>query len=75
MNLVRSELLKIRTTSTWWWLALGAFLSIALAFAINAWLVVTALGGDAEERSASAPSRRPRRRRRRTSTPRASTSG
>ncbi|RAO32217.1 ABC transporter permease [Micromonospora zamorensis] len=54
MNLVRSELLKIRTTSTWWWLAIGAFLSIALAFAVNAWLAVTALGGDAEEIGVSA---------------------
>ncbi len=53
MNLVRSELLKIRTTSTWWWLALGAFLSIALAFAFNAWYAVTVLGGDGAEFGAS----------------------
>ncbi|MGC5021578.1 ABC transporter permease [Micromonospora sp. DT47] len=49
MNLVRSELLKIRTTSTWWLLGLGAFLSIVLAFALNAWLAHVALGGNAEE--------------------------
>lgn len=48
MNLVRAELLKIRTTSTWWWLAIGAFVSIVLAFAFNAWLASTVLGGDAE---------------------------
>ncbi|MEW2375356.1 ABC transporter permease [Micromonospora sp. NPDC047812] len=49
MNLVRSELLKIRTTSTWWWLAIAAFLSIALAFAFNAWVANEALSGNAEE--------------------------
>ncbi|MET7746996.1 ABC transporter permease [Micromonospora sp. NPDC005367] len=48
MNLVRAELLKIRTTSAWWWLAIGAFVSIVLAFALNAWLASTVLGGDAE---------------------------
>ncbi|MCM0678990.1 ABC transporter permease subunit [Micromonospora phytophila] len=53
MNLVRSELLKIRTTSTWWWLAIGAFLSLALAFAFNAWYASTVLGGDAETVGAS----------------------
>ncbi|MBM0279778.1 ABC transporter permease [Micromonospora tarensis] len=53
MNLVRAELLKIRTTSTWWWLALGAFLSIALAFAFNAWYAVTVLGGDGGDLGAS----------------------
>ncbi|MEU8185372.1 ABC transporter permease [Micromonospora sp. NPDC049044] len=53
MNLVRAELLKIRTTSTWWWLALGAFLSIALAFAFNAWYAVTVLGGDGGDFGAS----------------------
>ncbi|WBB79407.1 ABC transporter permease subunit [Micromonospora sp. WMMD882] len=46
MNLVRSELLKIRTTSTWWLLALGAFAAVALAFAFNAWLAHTTLSGD-----------------------------
>ncbi|TDC31775.1 ABC transporter permease [Micromonospora sp. KC213] len=48
MNLVRSELLKIRTTNAWWLLALGAFLSLALAFAINTWLAVSSLGGNPE---------------------------
>ncbi|GIJ78220.1 ABC-2 family transporter protein [Micromonospora phaseoli] len=48
-NLVRAELLKIRTTSTWWWLAIGAFLSIALAFAFNAWLASETLSGGGEE--------------------------
>ncbi|MEU4676816.1 ABC transporter permease [Micromonospora sp. NPDC023737] len=48
MNLVRAELLKIRTTSTWWWLAIGAFVSIVLAFAFNAWVASTVLGGDAD---------------------------
>ncbi|MEU4642200.1 ABC transporter permease [Micromonospora sp. NPDC023814] len=48
MNLVRSELLKIRTTSTWWWLAIGAFLSIALAFAVNAWVADETLSGKGE---------------------------
>lgn len=36
MNLVRAELLKIRTTNVWWVFALGAFVLQALAFAINA---------------------------------------
>jgi ABC-2 type transport system permease protein len=49
MNLVRSELLKIRTTSTWWLLAIGAFVATALAFAINAWLAHSAFSGNAEE--------------------------
>ncbi|MER7458586.1 ABC transporter permease [Micromonospora sp. NPDC126480] len=48
-NLVRAELLKIRTTSTWWWLALGAFLSIAIAFAFNAWLATEVFDGRGEE--------------------------
>lgn len=47
MNLVRSELLKIRTTSTWWLLALGAFAAVVLAFAFNAWIADTSLSGDA----------------------------
>ncbi|MEK8109471.1 hypothetical protein NKG94_42685 [Micromonospora sp. M12] len=53
---------------------LGAFLSLALAFAFNAWYAVTVLGGEGGS-SAPARSSRPRRRRRRTSTPRVSTSG
>jgi ABC-2 type transport system permease protein len=36
MNLVRSELLKIRTTSTWWLFGLGALVMLALTFLINA---------------------------------------
>ncbi|PZF92566.1 ABC transporter permease [Micromonospora deserti] len=48
MNLVRSELLKIRTTSTWWWLGIGALLSIALAFVFNAWVVNETLSGNGE---------------------------
>jgi ABC-type transport system involved in multi-copper enzyme maturation permease subunit len=36
VNLVRSELLKIRTTNTWWLFALGAFVTWALAFLYNA---------------------------------------
>jgi ABC-type transport system involved in multi-copper enzyme maturation permease subunit len=35
-RLVRSELLKIRTTKTWWLFAIGAFVAAALAFLINA---------------------------------------
>ncbi|MFG2058318.1 ABC transporter permease [Micromonospora sp. NPDC048930] len=49
MNLVRSELLKIRTTSTWWLLGIGALLATALAFAVNAWLAHTILSGRGEE--------------------------
>lgn len=48
MNLVRAELLKIRTTSTWWLLAIGAFLALVLAFALNAWLAYSTLSGDGE---------------------------
>lgn len=36
INLVRGELLKIRTTNTWWLFALGAFGMLVLAFAYNA---------------------------------------
>ncbi|MFB9235363.1 ABC transporter permease [Plantactinospora siamensis] len=36
MSLVRSELLKIRTTNTWWLFGLGAFVMLVLAFAFNA---------------------------------------
>ncbi|SCL13292.1 ABC transporter permease [Micromonospora inyonensis] len=46
MNLVRSELLKIRTTSTWWLLAIGAFVATAIAFAFNAWITHVSLTGD-----------------------------
>ncbi|SCL41298.1 ABC-2 family transporter protein [Micromonospora pallida] len=49
MNLVRAELVKIRTTSTWWLLAIGAFLAVVIAFAFNAWLAHLALSGDAGE--------------------------
>ncbi|MEU4568090.1 ABC transporter permease [Micromonospora sp. NPDC023956] len=46
MNLVRSELVKIRTTSTWWLLAIGAFLATVIAFAFNAWVTHVSLTGD-----------------------------
>lgn len=36
MNLVRSELLKIRTTATWWLFGIGALVTLALAFLVNA---------------------------------------
>ncbi|MGC4809882.1 ABC transporter permease [Micromonospora sp. DT228] len=49
MNLVRAELLKIRTTSTWWLMALGAFLALVLAFVVNAWLASQVLGGNAQD--------------------------
>lgn len=48
-NLVRSELVKIRTTSTWWLLAIGAFLATVIAFAFNAWLAHLSLTGDADQ--------------------------
>ena len=35
-RLIRAELLKIRTTNTWWLFGLGAFLTTALAFLVNA---------------------------------------
>lgn len=37
MRMIRSELLKIRTTNAWWWLGIGALAAIAAAFAFNAW--------------------------------------
>ncbi|WP_319459523.1 ABC transporter permease subunit [Micromonospora sp. RTP1Z1] len=36
MNLVRSELLKIRTTNTWWLFGIGALVTLAGAFLVNA---------------------------------------
>jgi ABC-type transport system involved in multi-copper enzyme maturation permease subunit len=45
-HLVRSELLKIRTTSAWWWLAIGAFVMTGLAFAVNAFTADAILSGD-----------------------------
>jgi ABC-type transport system involved in multi-copper enzyme maturation permease subunit len=36
-RLIRSELLKIRTTHIWWILALSAFAFVALSFLIQAW--------------------------------------
>jgi ABC-type transport system involved in multi-copper enzyme maturation permease subunit len=45
-GLVRSELLKIRTTNAWWWLAIGAFVMTALAFTINAFTADFMLSGD-----------------------------
>jgi ABC-2 type transport system permease protein len=35
-RLIRSELLKIRTTHTWWLFGLGAFVALALAFLVGA---------------------------------------
>jgi ABC-type transport system involved in multi-copper enzyme maturation permease subunit len=46
IGLVRSELLKIRTTNAWWWLAIGAFVMTALAFAINAAIAYSLLSGN-----------------------------
>lgn len=36
MRLLRSELLKIRTTNAWWLFSLGALVMLALAFLLNA---------------------------------------
>ncbi|WP_434741563.1 ABC transporter permease [Micromonospora sp. SH-82] len=49
MNLVRSELLKIRTTAAWLWLALGALVATALALVVNSWLAHLTLTGDGTE--------------------------
>lgn len=35
IKLVRSELIKIRTTNAWWWLGIGAFVITALVLAFN----------------------------------------
>jgi hypothetical protein len=43
LRLVRSELLKIRTTSAWWWFAIGALTATAVAFAFNAYFAHMAL--------------------------------
>ena len=48
MNLVRSELLKIRTTNAWWLFALGALVMLVLAFLVNAINSVFILG-DSEQ--------------------------
>ncbi|MBO4206596.1 ABC transporter permease subunit [Micromonospora echinofusca] len=45
MNLVRAELLKIRTTNTWWLFGLGAVLMTALAFLVNMLTANTMLDG------------------------------
>ena len=45
MNLVRSELLKIRTTSTWWLFGIGALVTLALAFVVNAVSAYVSLTG------------------------------
>jgi ABC-2 type transport system permease protein len=37
-HLIRSELLKIRTTNVWWWFLIGAFFATALAATI--WIIV-----------------------------------
>lgn len=52
-GLIRSELLKIRTTRAWWWFALGTLLWTAVALAFNMWFAWLAfnepsqLGGEA----------------------------
>jgi ABC-type transport system involved in multi-copper enzyme maturation permease subunit len=46
MNLIRAELLKIRTTNIWWIFALGAFVLQALAFLVNALQAHQALAGE-----------------------------
>jgi ABC-2 type transport system permease protein len=43
MRLVRSEILKIRTTNVWWLFALGALGMLALAFLVNAFSLYVAL--------------------------------
>ena len=48
MNLVRRELLKIRTTNAWWLFALGALVMLVLAFLVNAINSVFILG-DSEQ--------------------------
>lgn len=48
MNLVRSELLKIRSTNTWWLLGLGALVMLALAFLLNAVSAHFARSGQAQ---------------------------
>src|SRR5690606_7813365 len=40
-RLVRSELLKIRTTNAWWWFALGALAWTLAALGVNIWLAHT----------------------------------
>ena len=45
MNLVRSELLKIRTTNTWWLFGIGALVTLALAFVVNAVSAYVSLTG------------------------------
>ncbi|MGC1212365.1 MAG: ABC transporter permease [Micromonospora sp.] len=45
MNLVRSELLKIRTTNTWWLFGIGALVTLALAFVVNAAGAYVSLSG------------------------------
>lgn len=41
-SLVRAELLKIRTTGVWWWLALGALAATVVALAFNMFLAYQA---------------------------------
>ena len=53
-NLVRSELLKLRTTNTWWFFGLGALVMLALAFLVNA-LNAHFLLGDLEQATATLP--------------------
>lgn len=37
-GLIRSELIKIRSTGAWWWLALGTLIWTAAALPVNMWL-------------------------------------
>ncbi|HEX5596403.1 MAG TPA: ABC transporter permease [Micromonosporaceae bacterium] len=46
LRLIRSELLKIRTTSVWWLLGISALAAIALALAVNAWIAHNVLKKD-----------------------------
>jgi ABC-type transport system involved in multi-copper enzyme maturation permease subunit len=47
LRLIRSELLKIWTTSVWWWFAIGAFLATAAAATV--WIIVANLQINAAE--------------------------
>jgi len=45
-RLLRSELLKVRTTNVWWGLLLGLLVLAGLALALNSFVAVQALSGD-----------------------------
>jgi ABC-2 type transport system permease protein len=55
MKLVRSELLKIRTTNTWWLFGLGAFVMLALSFLVNAVNAHYTLAGPAQNPEGVSP--------------------